>query len=99
MGKGEEGPLCDPGSESLLGGRESESSARIIKGTKEKRKEERKKIRNLDPGSQSRLFSLLPTTVRAFCFISKIFQPFLQFVSINVCLLCRYCVDPEIATN
>ena len=39
---GEEGPLCDRGSELVLGGREGgregESSARIINGTKKKNK-------------------------------------------------------------
>ena len=30
MGKGEKSPLCDPGSELLLGGSARESSARII---------------------------------------------------------------------
>ena len=37
MGKREEGPLCDPGSELLLGGREGESSARILNGMKKKK--------------------------------------------------------------
>ena len=38
---GEEGPLCDPASELLLGGREGESSARIINGTGKKRRKKR----------------------------------------------------------
>ena len=33
VGRGEKGPLCDPGSEILLGGKErGEGSARIING-------------------------------------------------------------------
>ena len=39
MGRGEKGLLCDPGSELLLTGRESESSARIINGMQKKKKE------------------------------------------------------------
>ena len=38
VGRGEEGPLCDPGSELLLGGRERESSAKILKGMKRAKK-------------------------------------------------------------
>ena len=37
MGTGEEGPLCDPGSELLLFRRERESSARILNGVEKKR--------------------------------------------------------------
>ena len=40
VGKGEEGLLCDPGSEILLGGneggRKGESSARLLNGMKKK---------------------------------------------------------------
>ena len=36
VGRGEEGPLCDPGSELLSGGRGRESGARIINGMKKK---------------------------------------------------------------
>ena len=36
VGREEEGPLCDPGSELLLGGREGERSARIINGIRKK---------------------------------------------------------------
>ena len=38
VGRGEEGPLCDPGSELLLGGREGESSAGRINGMKKEKK-------------------------------------------------------------
>ena len=38
VGRRQEGPLCDPGSELLLGGREGESCARIINGMKKKKK-------------------------------------------------------------
>ena len=38
VGRGEEGPPYDPGSELLLGRREGESSARIAKGMQEKNK-------------------------------------------------------------
>ena len=38
VGKGVKAPLCDPGSELLLGGRESEGSARIIMGWNPKKK-------------------------------------------------------------
>ena len=34
VGKGEEGPLCDPGSELILGGRATLVRERIINGTK-----------------------------------------------------------------
>ena len=36
VGRGEEGPLCDPGSELLLGGSMDESSASKINGMKKK---------------------------------------------------------------
>ena len=41
VGRGEKGPLCDPGSELLLTGREGESNARTINGMTKKKKEEK----------------------------------------------------------
>ena len=39
--RGEDGPLCDPGSELLLGGRQGESSsARMINGMEKKRRKQ-----------------------------------------------------------
>ena len=39
VGREEKGPLCGPGSELLLGGRAHESSARIINGMQQKKRE------------------------------------------------------------
>ena len=46
--------------------------------------------RNSDPGSLNRLFSLLPTMVRAFVFIARRLQPFIPLsTSIEVCVPTR----------
>ena len=58
--RGEEGPLCDPGSELLLGGSaRGSSSTRIINGIKKKkRNKQNNHTKQTNPWSQERLQSL-----------------------------------------
>ena len=104
VGTGEEGPLCDAGSELLRTGKESESSVRVINGMK------KNKTHNF-------LFFVLPNSIVCWianfsCFARVIvlgivcvvssahrifvfFFPFLYVVIVWLVLLCcRTCITP-----